>query len=114
MHELSIAVSLVDIAAREATEAGSEKVSKVRLRIGALSGVVRDALEFSFDIAAGGTIVEGAALEIEELPVVIHCPACDADRELPGVFRFRCPVCDTPSADIRQGKELEITSLEIQ
>jgi len=113
MHELSIAQSLVEIAENAAREAQAVKVEAVYLRIGAMSGVVKDALTFSYDIATHGTLLEGSAILITELPIIIYCPTCQAERELGSVQLLCCPVCDTPSNDIRQGREIEIESLEI-
>lgn len=114
VHELSIAHSLVEAASEAAREAGAVKVNEVRLRIGALSGVVASALHFCYEIAAAGTPLEGSTLRITELPVVIYCPNCEAEVELPSVQLFCCPVCDTPGAAVRQGREMEIESLEIE
>lgn len=91
-----------------------ERILRVRLRVGALSGVVEGALQFGYEIATEGTPLAGSKLEVVSLPVVIYCKSCDATRELPGVQSFRCPVCGTPSGDIRQGRELEIESVEIE
>jgi hydrogenase nickel incorporation protein HypA/HybF len=113
MHELSIAYSLVEIAIESAREAGTQKVRAVTLRLGALSGVVRGALEFSYDIATEDTPLHGSKLVIKELPVKIYCVPCDEEVLLASVQRFRCPKCDTPSGDVRQGRELEIESIEI-
>jgi hydrogenase nickel incorporation protein HypA/HybF len=66
MHELSIAISLVDLACEEKERRSLPRVQALRLRLGTLSGVVKDALLFSFDLASAGTCVEGAALKIEE------------------------------------------------
>jgi hydrogenase nickel incorporation protein HypA/HybF len=66
MHELSIALGLIDLAAEEAVRQGSVRVAVLYLRIGPLSGVTSEALQFSFELAAEGTPVEGARLEIEE------------------------------------------------
>ena len=113
MHELSIANSIVEIATQHVQEAGGGRVSQIHLRIGSLSCVHRDALLFSFDLITADTPLAGAKLQIVELPVVIYCRYCDCLRELPGVQQFRCPHCQTPSADIRQGKELDIDSIEL-
>ena len=113
MHELSIAYSIVESAEEAARNAGVKKVRAVNLRLGKLSGVVKDALLFSFDIAAQETLLEGATLNIEELNVIAHCPTCNENVELPSVQIFRCPVCNTPTPTLIQGKELELTSLEI-
>lgn len=114
MHELSIAYSLVNVACEAAQAANIKQVEAVHLRLGALSGVVKDALLFGYDIAAQGTLLEGSRLEIEELPVMIKCPKCEASPgcELASIQRFRCPIYDIPTANIVQGQELEIKSLE--
>lgn len=113
MHELSIAYSLVELASQSAREAGATRVHAVHLRLGALSGVVRGALEFSYEIATADTPLAGSALVIRELPVLIYCANCAQDVELASVQRFRCPHCDTTSGEIRQGRELEIEFIEI-
>jgi hydrogenase nickel incorporation protein HypA/HybF len=113
MHELSIAVSLVEIACQEALQAGAGRVGMVRLRVGAFSGVVRDALTFAFDIATDGTMLQGATLEIEDVPVVVYCAQCRAEAELPDLYRLQCPECGSPTPELRRGKELEITALEL-
>ncbi len=112
MHELSIALSLVEMAGAAASEAGVTRINRVHLRLGVLSGVVRDALEFSFEIAASGTVLEGAELVIHPIPVEVYCPRCDVNSELPDIQRFRCPRCDTPTGRIIHGRELELEALE--
>lgn len=113
MHELSIAHSLVEVATEHARAHGAAGIRTIRLRIGQLSCVHRQALEFSFELVTEGTLLEGAQLEIEEVPVAIFCEPCGVVVELPDIQRFRCPRCETPSADIRQGRELDIESLEV-
>ena len=66
MHELSIAVALVELACEEVDRRQLQRVEALHLRMGSLSGVVRDALLFSFDVAAAGTLIEGASLKVEE------------------------------------------------
>ena len=66
MHELSIAMSIVEIASEEAARQNAARVEAVHLRLGALSGVVKDALLFSWDLACDETPVAGAKLAIEE------------------------------------------------
>jgi hydrogenase nickel incorporation protein HypA/HybF len=112
MHELSIAHSLVDIASQAALEVNATQVDLVKLRLGALSGVVKEALLFSYDVVIENTILAGSRLDIEELPVVVYCAPCEVESQLPGIQQFRCPKCGQPTARIVQGKELEIVSLE--
>ncbi|MCX7789636.1 MAG: hydrogenase maturation nickel metallochaperone HypA [Chloroflexaceae bacterium] len=112
MHELSIALSLVEIVEEAARRAGAERVVAVHLRLGAMSGVVQEALEFCFPLAAQNTLVEGARLEIETVPLVLACAPCGRDVQ-PEEGSFRCPFCGAPSMHIRQGRELEVTGVEV-
>jgi hydrogenase nickel incorporation protein HypA/HybF len=114
VHELSIAYNLVEVATESARAAGAVQVTAVHLRLGALSGVVRDALEFCYDVATADTLLAHSTLIVTELPVIVFCAVCEAEVELASVQRFQCPVCLTPSGDIRQGRELEIESIEIE
>ena len=113
MHELSIASSIVETVTEAAAAHPGARVTAVRLRIGALAGVVEDALDFCWQIATEGTPLARAVLEVRKLPVVVHCEHCNADEELDGVQSFRCPRCGELCADLRQGRELEIDSFEI-
>ncbi len=90
------------------------RISKVTLRVGALSGVVEESLQFGYEIATAGTPLVGSTLFVHRQPVVIYCKTCRDLAELPGVQSFRCPRCNTASGDIRKGRELEIESLEIE
>jgi hydrogenase nickel incorporation protein HypA/HybF len=113
VHELSIALSLVDAACEKAGALGDVRVDAVYVRLGALSGVVKDALSFCFEAASKGTAVEGARLEIEDVPVTVLCPQCAAERRIDGIQRLCCPVCDTPTPTILDGRELEFSALEV-
>lgn len=112
MHELSIAMGIVDAALEEAQRRGVQ-VSAVHLRLGALAGVVKDALLFSYEMACQDTPLQGSQLIVEDVPVVVFCPHCRLERELRSVQLFACPECGTPTMDVRQGKELEMFALEI-
>jgi hydrogenase nickel incorporation protein HypA/HybF len=114
MHELSIAVDLIEAATEEMERLGSTHLVAVHLRLGRLSGVEKEALAFSFDAAAAGTTIEGARLQIEDVPVVVWCDACDAERELSDLSRRRCPRCDAPTPHLMRGRELELVGLEIE
>ncbi|HEY0930999.1 MAG TPA: hydrogenase maturation nickel metallochaperone HypA [Gemmatimonas sp.] len=113
MHELSIAQNIVEVADAEARRLGAASVRAVYLAVGRLSGIEPGALLFSYELVAEGTRLAGSRLVIEDIPIAIHCAPCDATHDLPGVNRFRCPVCDTPSGDIRRGRELDLTGLEV-
>lgn len=113
MHELSIAMGIVDAATDEARQRGVQ-VSAVHLRLGALAGVVKDALLFSYEVACQDTPLAGSRLIVEDVPVAVFCPRCNDTRVLDSVQAFLCPQCGMPTMDIRQGKELEIFALEVE
>lgn len=113
MHELSIAMGIVDAASEEASKRGV-LVSAVHLRLGDLSGVVKDALLFSYDVACQNTALAGSRLVIEEVPVVVFCPRCRQEKTLKSLQSFTCPECGMPTMDVRRGKELEVFALEIE
>lgn len=113
MHELSLAVQLVQTAEEAARAAGARRVASVMLKVGTLSGVAEEALRFAFDVAAAGTLLAGSRLDIRPVPVTVRCPAC-GEVELPSPQRFRCPRCDAPTADVQAGRELELESIEVE
>ncbi len=114
MHELSIAVSMVDMAAEEAAKRGDVKVDAIHLKLGKLTGVVKDALLFSYEIVCQGTPLEGSRLIIEEIPVVVFCPKCEMETPPVAVNNLCCPKCETPTPEVVSGREMEVTALEIE
>ncbi|HUB78890.1 MAG TPA: hydrogenase maturation nickel metallochaperone HypA [Bryobacteraceae bacterium] len=113
MHELSIAISLVEAAEEEAAKHGAASVSAVHLRLGPLSGVAKEALLFSYDLATEGTALAGSRLLIEDAPVEVFCTSCGERRPIRSLQAFSCAACGTPATEIVQGRELEVVGLEI-
>ncbi len=113
MHELSIAMSTLDCPAEGSERRGGVKVLAVHLKLGPLSGVVREALVSAYELASEGSAFPESRLVIEGVPVVAYCPACDAEQIIPSIQEICCPVCRTPTPDIRRGRESEVTALEI-
>jgi hydrogenase nickel incorporation protein HypA/HybF len=111
MHELSMAYSLVETAVAAARANNISQVDSVHLRLGQLAGVVKEALLFAYEIATENTLLAGSSLEIEELPIVVLCPQCQSEQTLVQAQYLCCPICGTPTAQIIQGKEIEIVSL---
>ena len=114
MHELSIAVSILDLAAEEAERHGSVRVLEIHLKLGPLSGVVKEALLSAYQLARESTPLEEAQLVIEEVPVQVHCPTCKTTRAVVSAQQLCCALCGTPSADVVSGRELEVVAMEIQ
>src|SRR5215467_8675532 len=113
MHELSIAMSIVEMAEEEAAARGYAQIQAVHLRLGRLSGVVKEALLSSYEIACASTILEGSHLLIEEVPVEIFCPSCLGPRRVHSTQKICCPECGAPASQVVRGKELEVVALEI-
>src|SRR5258705_8964440 len=114
MHELSIALSMIEMATEEAERRGGVRVNALHLKLGPLSGVVKDALLFSYQVACNGTPLEGSQLVIEDVPVVIYCRECQSEQQLESIQHFCCPLCGTLSADVVGGRELEFVAMEIE
>ncbi|KAA6461170.1 hydrogenase maturation nickel metallochaperone HypA [Acidobacteria bacterium AB60] len=114
MHELSIIASVVDSVLDSLPQYPGARVLEVRLRVGALAAVVEDSLQFCYELAVRGTPLEGSRLVVSAVPARVYCPACNKLSELENLQSFRCPHCGQPAPDLRQGRELQIESLEIE
>jgi hydrogenase nickel incorporation protein HypA/HybF len=112
MHEVGIVQTALEMALDETRRAGASRIHRLRLRIGALSGVVPEALELAFAAASPGTPAEGAEFEFEEVPVVCRCDECGKEFQ-PTDIVYCCPHCDALSSSVCQGRELELSSLEV-
>jgi len=111
MHELSIAQSILDIVRQNLPPEEGLKVTVVRLRIGAMAGVVPDSLEFCFSAIAAGTEADGAALEIEHIPLTVRCAACGKESAI-APTRFACPACEGLELTITGGRDLQLREFE--
>lgn len=114
MHELSIALSILDVAAEEAERAGGGRVAAIHLRLGPLSGVVKEALLSAYELAREGSDMAATELVIEEMPLVGYCPACAAPQTLRSPQQLCCPTCGSATAEILSGRELEVRALEVE
>lgn len=112
MHEAGFVQTALDLAAARARAAGARRIHRIGLRVGVLSGVVPEALQFAFAALSPATVAAGAILAIEEVAAVAHCPACQA--EFPAAdYLAMCPACGHGPCALRQGREIELTTLEI-
>jgi hydrogenase nickel incorporation protein HypA/HybF len=73
--------------------------------MGLLSGMVKDALVASFEMACENTALEGSQLIVEEVPVLVFCPSCNAQRPVHSLQSFSCSKCGTLTGDVVQGRE---------
>ena len=113
MHEVSIMQNTLDLAIAQAKQNGASQIDCLTLKIGQLSGVIPEALEFAFEVLIQGTIAENAQLEIETIPAVCHCPNCDRLFE-PEAYVYQCPHCQQISSDIVRGQELDLVSVVVR
>lgn len=110
MHELSIAMSIVEIVEEQAKIAGEDNVKEVELDIGKASGVVVEALRFSLEVAVDASILKEASLKINEIPSVFKCLACGFEFEPEDVIS-PCPECGHLFSDVISGKEMKIRKI---
>jgi|ERR1700677_2037671 hydrogenase nickel incorporation protein HypA/HybF len=113
LHEITVALSLLEGVEETAQLQGIERVNAVHVRIGALSGIVRDALMFSWDVATENTVAAGSRLCIEEIPLVVFCERCEDERAPRAGTGLLCPECHTPAPRIVRGREMQLVSMEV-
>jgi hydrogenase nickel incorporation protein HypA/HybF len=113
MHEVSIMTEAVRLAVEMARAQGAGRICQMRLRVGAMSGTVPDALRFAFEAVTAGTLAQGATLAIEAVPARWWCAPCAAEfgGDSPLV---ECPRCGAWSHELRGGRELGIASIEVE
>ncbi len=112
MHEISIMENALELAQEHARNAGASAITAIRLRVGLISGVVPEAMEFAFDALKRGTMAEKASLEIERVPAEFQCGNCGLNVRL-AELRFDCPKCDGILILGNAGAELELSQLEL-
>lgn len=112
MHEMSLAIQIVDIALSEGAKAGARRISAIEIEVGELAGVMAEALDFCLEAAARETLAEGAAFVLVAIPGLGYCPACA--HEVPvSAFPAQCPQCQGFGVVIRAGGELRLRSISI-
>ena len=113
MHEMSIVAGVLDAVQASAVDAGAERVTKITLRIGDMTEVIDEALEFAFEALTEGTMCESAELDVIRVSPRRACFGCgeefDHDR-----FHRICPACGSYETQLLQGRELSIESIEVE
>ena len=113
MHEVSIALSLLDIVVNKCREEGYQAIDSVRIRVGKASGILPEAFTFALEVAKKDTIARDAEFVIEVVPLGGFCNGCGSDFETEGTYVLECPFCASPSFKIHKGYELEIVDMEV-
>ena len=112
MHEFSIMQAALETAGEKARAAGATQIHRLTLRVGALSGVVPEALRFAFDALKNDSLAAQAELEVEAIAAAGFCAACAAEFAVTEM-NYNCPHCHQPSGELRRGQEMELASLEV-
>ncbi|ESA37682.1 hydrogenase-3 nickel incorporation protein [Leptolyngbya sp. Heron Island J] len=112
MHEIGLMQAALAVALDHAHAQGARQIHRLQLHVGELSGVDPEALAFAFTVVSSGTLAEKAELETISVPVRCYCSSCQHLFQ-PSGWVYECPHCHQLSADIRQGRALELASLEI-
>lgn len=112
MHELSIAQNILEIVRQSIPDGDLRDVRVIRLKVGTISGVVADSLEFCFAAAVAGTALAESRLAIESVPFRIRCERCN--KEFTNDIGFVvCPECDGTQTTILSGRELQVSEIEL-
>ena len=113
MHELAITEGIIRAAVPDAEKHGAKRILEIHLKIGELSGVLPECIQYYFDIASRGTIAENAKLTVEKIPVTIACPDCGYAGVV-DLKKIRCPQCGGTGFRLTGGKEYFVDSLEAE
>ena len=112
LHELSLTQSIVEIAIEHAHRENAVAIRSITIEIGALSGVMADAMEFAFDVCCKDTMAEGARLEIRHIRGLGRCMECREESEM-DTLTYTCPQCGSLALETVQGREMKFTEMEI-
>ena len=122
MHEAGIALNLIEAVQKRLADgsggpawpgAGAARVSAIHVRIGELSGVSMEALDFAFECLSAPTPLAGARLVFEPVPLMVRCEACGQTTPVEDLV-FRCGACGSERTRVVSGRELEVRSLEVE
>ena len=112
MHEIAIAQSVLEIAIREMRRHASTSIHGIKLSIGEFSGVVKEALEFAFDVIKPNTPAAGASIEIEVVPMKAECPSCGHVSCRLNDLNLFCPHCREP-VQIISGRGMKVDYVDL-
>lgn len=112
MHELSLTQNLIEIAEEHARRENATVISSVTMEIGALSGVIPEAVEFAFEACSKDTLADGATLTILHVPALGRCQECNQECEMESLLDG-CSACGSYALDILKGQEMALIEMEI-
>lgn len=113
MHELSIVANLFELLEEKATEKKARKITRVKLQVGTLSGVVPELLVSAFDIYKKDTIADLAELDTEKIPLKVRCRRCKKEM-IKDDYVFICEHCGSSDLKTLSGTELLLETIEME
>jgi hydrogenase nickel incorporation protein HypA/HybF len=113
MHEMALAEGILDIALDEAKKNQAQRIAKITLRLGEMSGVETDSLEFCFESLVKDTIAAGAELVLHHIPLRGRCQKCGYEMHIEH-YRFICPRCGVGVLELISGRELQVESIDME
>lgn len=111
MHEMSVAMSLVELVVETAREQNAVRVKRVTIDVGVQAGVNPDSLRFCFDACAKGTVLGGSELVINRISATGYCAVCEKEMVIIGPYSL-CDICVGP-VKLLTGDELQVRSVEV-
>jgi len=114
MHELPFAEGMLAIVLDEVKGVAVNKITKINLTIGRLSGILPACIRYSFEVLSRKTLAEGAALEISQPEAQVHCRNCEADFTSKGLDDLNCPICNMKNIELLSGRDFTVDSIEWQ
>lgn len=112
MHEQSIVASLLSMALKDAKKDNAQRIISIKLVVGELTGIEKDAVTFYFGFMAKDTIAAGASLDFNYTKAQLRCRDCDLIFQR-NKLKFNCPECNKKAIEMVGGRELYIESMEI-
>ena len=112
MHEMAIAEGILDIALTHARDNDAQRIERIHLLLGELSGVETEALSLAFSSVIRGTIAENAALTWERVPLTGRCHDCGRERRIRPAD-YLCPDCGG-GMEFTHGREMRVDYIEME
>ena len=113
MHEMSIAISIIDLATEQAKKEKARKIVEVELDIGTISGIEIEALNFALEIVSRDTMLEKSLVRINRIEAVSECLECGEVFQSAQYFN-QCPKCNELNTRVIKGRELQVKSLLVE
>jgi len=113
MHEVSLALSVLDIVVNKCQGEGYQAIDSVRVKLGRATNILPEAFAFAFDVVKQDTIAQKAKFILDLVPLGGVCNQCGKDFELEVNYILECPLCSSPSFKIHKGYEMEVVEMEV-